>query len=157
MNDLKPLITDSPLECKSMGKDPTWVPSVVVVWLTSNYLTALSHAVNEKERRYWLAYCTSYWEEYANSLPPEQTNAFWRQKNAELTSDDFLYVLWEFFKRRAYRVPEQWQKNGIPDSELNRVSKKACKEWLHEFLEQMCEEWTLEVPVPVGSVSYEAK
>eukprot|EP00966_Prymnesium_polylepis_P161950 3742920-Prymnesium_polylepis.1 len=25
MDDLKSLVTDSPLECKSMGKDPTWV------------------------------------------------------------------------------------------------------------------------------------
>ena len=155
MNDLKPLVTDSPLECKSMGKDPTWVPSVVALWLTSNFLTALAHAVNEKERRYWLTYCTSYWEEYANRFPTEQTHKWWRQLTADLACDDFLYVFWEFCKRRAYRVPEQWQKNGIPDSEINRVSKSSCKDWLHEFLEQMCEEWNLEVAVPIESISYE--
>ena len=157
MDDLKPLITDSPLECKSMGKDPTWLPSVISLWLTSNYLTALQHAASEKERRYWFAYCTSYWEEYANSLPPEETNAFWTKLHDELASDDFLYVLWEFYKRRSYRVPGQWQKNGVPESDLGRVSKNACKEWLHELLEKMCMEWELEVPVPANSVSYEAK
>ena len=103
MDDLKPLVTDSPLECKSMGKDPTWVPSVIQLWLTSNYLSALSKVINDKERRYWISYATSYWEEYANSLPPEQTNRFWSELHADLECDDFLYTLWEFCKRRAYR------------------------------------------------------
>eukprot|EP00966_Prymnesium_polylepis_P283645 6553169-Prymnesium_polylepis.1 len=82
---------------------------------------------------------------------------FWRQWNADLACDDFLYVYWELCKRRAYRVPEQWQKNGIPDSEINRVSKSSCKDWLFEFIEQMCEEWNLEIPAPIESISKEVE